>query len=531
MREKDYTRMPNEVQVITEDKQDRICIGAGTNLNAQCNVRDIELNFSLVNGELLVQVSSQMTLLREIVLTWKDEMKSAGKILADSWERSYGDLFWKNAEILKQEHISEVLPWYFLDDREQECNGYGVKVRPAAMCWWEIVQNDLRLHLDVRCGGQGVCLKGRQLKVATIIMKSYQKTERSVFEVTQNFCKIMCNDCIYDGEPIYGSNNWYYAYGKSSRKEIILDAKYLEQMTEGILNRPFMVIDDGWQVAHSDTYNGGPWDSGNQDYGDMKQLAADIKRCNVHPGIWFRPLLDVFDRLPQEWRCQRDREILDVSRQEVLEYVSNDLQRIADWGFELVKHDFSTKDIFGRWGFEMGSDLTDNGWHFHDTSRTTAEIIVAFYEAIYKAAGDMIILGCNCIGHLGAGLMHVNRIGDDTSGVEWERTRKMGVNTLAFRLPQHEAFFAVDADCVGITESIHWDKNRQWMNLLAGSGTPFFVSVRPGTLTPEQEEELKKAYRKASVKQPVAVPLDWKESKTPCKWEMGAKDKICRYEW
>ncbi len=117
--------------------------------------------------------------------------------------------------------------------------------------------------------------------------------------------------------------------------------------------------------------------------------------------------------------------------------------------------------MYGRWGFQMGSELTDAGWRFWDTSRTTAEIIVAFYETVYWAAGHMVILGCNCIGHLGAGLMHANRIGDDTSGMEWDRTKKMGVNTLAFRMPQHGTFFAADADCVGITEKIPWNKNRQ----------------------------------------------------------------------
>ena len=43
--------------------------------------------------------------------------------------------------------------------------------------------------------------------------------------------------------------------------------KYLAEMTEGIENRPFMVMDDGWQIDHSDSYNGGPWRVGNADYG------------------------------------------------------------------------------------------------------------------------------------------------------------------------------------------------------------------------------------------------------------------------
>lgn len=68
-------------------------------------------------------------------------------------------------------------------------------------------------------------------------------------------------------------------------------------------------------------------------------------------------------------------------------------------------------------------------------------IIKDLYRTIYKSAGGKaMILGCNCIGHLGAGYMEINRTGDDTSGVEWERTRQRGVNTLAFRSRSTAAF-------------------------------------------------------------------------------------------
>lgn len=125
--------------------------------------------------------------------------------------------------------------------------------------------------------------------------------------------------------------------------------------------------------------------------------------------------------------------------------------------------------------------------------------------------------------------MHLNRIGDDTSGMEWERTRKMGINTLAFRMPQQGAFFGADADCVGITGEIPWEKNRQWMKLLAESGTPFFVSVKPGILTEVQEEELKQAYYDAASNMEQAIPLDWKKTKTPEKWKTFKG--VQRFEW
>ena len=105
----------------------------------------------------------------------------------------------------------------------------------------------------------------------------------------------------------------------------------------------------------------------------------------------------------------------------------------------------------------------------------------------------------------------------------------MGVNTLAFRMPQHGAFFDADADCVGITDKIPWDKNAQWMDILSLSGTAFFVSVKPGTLSPAQEEELQKAYKRASKNTIPAVPLDWKQGKLPAEW--NTFEGVKNYNW
>jgi alpha-galactosidase len=178
----------------------------------------------------------------------------------------------------------------------------------------------------------------------------------------------------------------------------------------------------------------------------------------------------------------------------------------------------------------MGSGITcDRTIEFRDRSRTTAEIILAFYRAIRAAAGDAIILGCNTISHLSAGLVDVQRTGDDTSGREWERTRKMGINTLAFRMPQHGALYAVDADCVGLTTAIPWSLNRQWLDLLARSGTPLFVSASPDALGDEQMQALREAFQRAAGEQPVAEPLDWFDTTTPRRWQCG--DDIVDYDW
>lgn len=511
--EMSLVRLPDGIRLVTDNNTSE------SNDNA-CQIDDVKVEVVVSEGALESFLTAQETAVREVVLCWKGLMQDAGLILGDHWERGYGDLEWKKPQ------DTTFMPWYFAEDKGEACNCYGVKVRPAAMCWWEIEGQDLLLHLDVRCGGEGVLLKGRKMKMAEILMQRY--TSGDTFKAVQSFCERMSDSPISYGKPVYGSNNWYYAYGNSSREEILRDTEYLASMTKGNQNRPFMVIDDGWQVEHTSSYNGGPWHDGNSDYGDMGQLAQDMKKYDVHPGIWFRPLYDTFDRLPQEWRLERDTHVIDISVPEALEYVKKDVRRICEWGYELIKHDFSTFDIFGGWGFEIGTKLTTEGWRFKDVTKTSAEIITEFYRVIKEAAGEVLILGCNCVGHLGAGLMEANRTGDDTSGMEWERTKKMGVNTLAFRMVQHGSFFGADADCVGITEKVPWEKNRQWMEILSLSGTPFFVSVKPGLLNEEQEEELRTAYRKASENTELAVPLDWKESITPCKWQTceGIKEYI-----
>ena len=125
--------------------------------------------------------------------------------------------------------------------------------------------------------------------------------------------------------------------------------------------------------------------------------------------------------------------------------------------------------------------------------------------------------------------MHLQRVGDDTSGLEWRRTRKMGVNSLAFRIAQHGALFAVDADCVGLTEQIPWALNRQWLDLLARSGTPLFLSLQPESLGPEQKAALRQALERAARPAPVAEPLDWLGNTHPGRWR--TEEGEVSYDW
>lgn len=497
--------------------------------NDDYNLDDINVNLNQDNEHLAIFLTAQTSKVKWIKLRWNNlSWDKNVRFLGDAWERGYGDMEWKGM------NPNRFMPWYFCAKSEAKSVCYGVKVRPSAMCFWQVDSLGMTLFLDVRCGGSGVNLKGRVIKLADVI--ACEMRDCTSFEAMQEFCGQMCEDPILPKYPVYGSNNWYYAYGKSSESEILADCDYILNLTKDIENKPYMVIDDCWQEHHRlNEYNGGPWTKGNEKFPDMKALAEKLVQKGVRPGIWVRLLLNEDENIKNEWRLSHNN-CIDPTNPEALNYIKEDIKRICNWGYTLIKHDFSTFDLFGKWGFQMSPLVTDDGWHFYDDSLTSAEVVKLLYKAILDASvevsnGEALILGCNTIGHLGAGYMHINRTGDDTSGVDWERTRFMGVNTLAFRLPQHGKFYEIDADCVGIDGGISWSMNKQWADVLAQSGTPLFISVRPNILDETEKQELHEILKVASKQEHHVIPVDWEETTCPEHWQDKDHDIDCKYQW
>ena len=151
------------------------------------------------------------------------------------------------------------------------------------------------------------------------------------------------------------------------------------------------------------------------------------------------------------------------------------------------------------------------------------------YRLIKLAAGDALVIGCNTISHLIAGLAEINRIGDDTSGFDWERTTKYGLNSLAFRLIQNDVFYVIDADCVGIMNKIDWKLNKQWLDVLAKSSSPLFVSCDPYLVTDEIKNDLKEAFKINEKQNNICRPVDWLDKKLPTTWEIDGQ--LVKYKW
>ena len=454
-----------------------------------------------------------------IKLNWKCDLSDDTYILGDAWERSYANL-----EFLKKKDNNRDMPWYFIATDKKKCFCFGVKTGCSSFISFRCDKNGISALVDVRNGGKGVHLYTRKLRAAEFLYEEYESS--NTFECLQDFCAKMCDKPLLPKERIYGGNNWYYAYGKSSYKQIISDAKLQVELAKGIDNNPFQVIDDCWQKHRC----AGPW-LPNRKFKDMKKLADEIKEIGARPGIWVRLLRNKDRKIKREWRILRGgkRTYLDPTHPEVQKYIKADIERIKSWGYELIKHDFTSFDLFGCFGGNMGATVTNiDNWHFYDKTKTNAEIVLDFYRMIKEAAGDMLIIGCNTVSHLSAGLVHIYRTGDDTSGREWKRTKEMGVNTLAFRLAQNERFYMCDADCVGIIKGkIPWEKNKQWLHLLSYSNTPLFISCTD-EITEEQRKDIAQAYKVFNQKHNFE-PIDIYDTKTPSEWLIDGE--TVKYNW
>lgn len=472
------------------------------------------------DGALRIAIAAPHVEVKRIKLIWRHGIQGRISVYGDHWERGYGDLEWRG--IVPE----RIMPWYAMIHDGDETVGIGVRTGGNSFCHWQLNERSATLIADVRCGPAGVRLGDRVLQVADVVQYRSRENE-TPFHAAKSFAKRMCALPLLPALPVYGGNNWYCRFGDIDPQDVMEDAKFLSGLADGLTNRPYMVIDDGWQLHSGDNgFNGGPW-VGNRKFPDMAKLARDIEEAGAIPGIWIRPLL-TRESLPATWTNDTESgAVLDPSIPEALEHIGNMFRTLNRWGYRLIKHDFSTFDLLGLWGPDIKGNAA--AYPFADRSRTSGEIVKQLYQTIKDASGDSLIMGCNTIGHLAAGLVHIQRTGDDTSGAGWERTRRMGINTLAFRMHQHDTFYSHDADCVAITPGTPWSYAAQWLDLVSRSGTPLFLSAKPGTLTEEQLLAVQAAFRIASEPQIDAVPLDWLHTTCPATWQYD--DQAITYDW
>ena len=486
---------------------------------ARFAAKNVSLEFIQRDESLDAHLASPDLALTHLHARWRTPIDEGLLCFGDDWERSYGTLCWRGIE------PERVMPWYFATHDGRGLHGYGVKTGAGALCFWQIDPEGVSLWINVSNGGDGVELGQRRLHAATIVTREGRDGEEPMAAL-RALCRRMCAAPRPAQDPIWGVNDWYYAYGKNDQQMLLEMTDIAVGLSPAHGPKPFTVVDDGWK-------------DGSANFPSMASFASSVKQKGARPGIWIRPLIAGAGTpanllLPAQRfgdRTARARETaFDPTIPEAMERVLEKVRQVASWGFELIKHDYSTYDLLGKWGNEMGASPTHPGWRLHDRSRTNAEVIRDLYDSVRRSSGaGALVLGCNTVGHLAAGLFELQRTGDDTSGRQWERTRRMGVNTLAHRLCQHGTFFQLDADCVPLTRDVSWTMTRQWLDAVARSKTGLFLSPDPSAVGPDQRAALREAIALLTSNAAPAEPASLFHGPTPEIWRSSSGEK--QYSW
>ena len=191
-------------------------------------------------GALHIELSAPAMAVTRLRLRWRGDMSDARLILGDAWERGYGDLEWRGWV------PDRVMPWYVATHDGSLTHAYGVRTGARAFCFWQVDPQGISLWADVRSGGAGVQLGERVLDVCDVVCRAGRPGE-SAFAAIHAFCRQMCANPRLPPQPVYGSNDWYWAYGKNSAETVLADAQHIVELSPTGENRPFAVIDDGWQ--------------------------------------------------------------------------------------------------------------------------------------------------------------------------------------------------------------------------------------------------------------------------------------------
>ena len=223
--------------------------------------------------------------------------------------------------------------------------------------------------------------------------------------------------------------------------------------------------------------------------------------------------------------------MLDPTVPEVRQKVADDIARVRQWGFELIKHDYTTFDIFGRWGFQMGAAMTRDGWTFAaGPSRTTAEVINDLYRSDSnrrrRRARHRLQHGEPSLGRRLRDLSHRRRherhrvVAHAEDGREHARvSRRAARRVLRGRRGLRRRH---ERGAVGAESPVARSARR-------AAGRCCSSRSRPDALGAEQRRDLTAALALAAAPQPLGEPLDWQRTVYPTRWRLEGRE--IAYDW
>lgn len=274
----------------------------------------------------------------------------------------------------------------------------------------------------------------------------------------------------FENARAIGWNSWDYYRWTISEDAVLENAEFIAR--DPVLGKKIkrIIVDDGWQYCY------GEWEANHYFKSGMKSLAAELRKMNFTPGLWFAPALaepqSVIAQFKNEMLAQgagglpcmgfecmrRNAMLLDPTVKEVEVFLYDLFRRYSEWGYGYFKLDFLRAVL--------------NAVKFQDRSLGPGEIMRRLLTPIRNATIDRaVLLGCNYPFFAGTDLVDVVRIGSDICA-RWQGIKHNSVSVAARYWMNHKLYLC-DPDfslCRSPETSDDPDLNRL---------QPFYVFVNP----------------------------------------------------
>ncbi len=494
-------------------------------------INEVNYSYDVSQKSAKITVFPSGAPVKYLKLRFNGDLRKVDRVYGDQWERAGLKSYIEWRSVM----ASRVLPWFCYVMAGDETSCFGVKTGANCFAFFQVDTDGITLFLNLCCGNEGTELT--EPIIACEVVEMHAERGADAYKTAAKFAKFLCDDPVLPKTPIFGVNNWYWAYGNISLDSVLSETNYLMEMTSGCKNAPYMIIDDGWQkhrIPGPGNYIGGEWEP-NDKFGDMRKLVDAVHAKGAKAGIWFRPLLTRGDVPKEAILCEECGGIvLDPSHPFTLEKAFCDAKKLSDWGFDLIKHDFTTGDaVTGQKTLTSEQHdyaLTTENRRYFDKKKTTAVILKDLYKAIQKGAGEKEVIACNAVGHLSAGIHSLYRIGNDTSGRSFEWTRRDGINSV-MRLPLNNALYNADPDCAAFTDMVRSDVNLDFLEMCAITGMTTLASVTPGILKPDEMRRINEIFRLADAETGNFGIKDYEKNANPETFVSPDGKTEKRYDW
>ncbi len=457
-------------------------------------------------------------------------------LLTDEWERCYGA---SEVRALKSEReflsAWDVHLFEATNNLNFTASFYEV---PNAKISFSIHRHDdsadvdLTVKADTHSGRRGVLVNcGETITLSELVLLLVRGSPHAALE---HYAELVArrNGVRAPAKIPVGWADWYFAYGTTDEEEALRNLDFVARELKDF-GVEYFEIDSAWQLGVETTpppdnvVAGGPWTPNSKFPHGMKWFADRIREKGLKPGIWVRPF-QMIDDAPErkaqpDWFNEKGQ--MDFSNPAVQLWVRNLFTMLVDdWGYEYIKFDFPSFDLFNEWGPKLFEDHSAHA-ELHDQTKTNIQAYRESLNAMRKStAGKAFLLACNSVMPPTLGLADSFRIGDDVG--DWSRTFKYGVKSVSARYYTNGVYWANDPDCLVVREPFTLDQARMWASLIALSGGVVFISEKVYALPPERLEIIKKVlpgFANEGKSYSFGRPIDLLDRQDPEVWLLPVK--------